>query len=166
MAVHQAVDQPAAAAAGPQLLPGEAGGEDVGERVGRQLVEVVGDFVAQGAANVASGFFRGLPVGGSLSTTALSVLAGARSRAAAILAGVWMGIIVVAFSGLIAHVAMPALAALLILASVSTIKVGDVRSIWSTGWASRIAVAVTFVSTLLLNVVALLIVKSYKERYE
>ena len=48
------------------------------------------DFIAQGAANVASGFFRGLPVGGSLSTTALTVISGARSRWAAIFAGLWM----------------------------------------------------------------------------
>ena len=33
------------------------------------------DFIAQGAANVASGLFRGLPVGGSLSATALNVSA-------------------------------------------------------------------------------------------
>src|SRR5690606_14184657 len=48
------------------------------------------DFVAQGAANVASGLFSGLPVGGSVSATALNVLAGARSRRAGVLAGVWM----------------------------------------------------------------------------
>ena len=38
------------------------------------------DIVAQGLANVASGLFRGLPVGGSLSATALGVIAGARTR--------------------------------------------------------------------------------------
>jgi SulP family sulfate permease len=37
------------------------------------------DFMAQGVANVASGLFRGLPVGGSLSTTALTVISGAGS---------------------------------------------------------------------------------------
>jgi len=63
-----------------------------------------------------------------------------------------MAVIVIAFSGLITHVAMPALAALLILASFSTIRVKDVRSIWSTGWASRIAVIVTFIGTLLLPI--------------
>jgi SulP family sulfate permease len=110
------------------------------------------DFVGQGAANIVSGLFRGLPVGGSLGSTALSVLAGARSRAAAIFAGVWMAVILVAFGGLISYVAMPTLAALLMLASLSTIKPKDVRSIWSTGWQSRIAAAVTFFATLLLPI--------------
>src|SRR5690606_4938861 len=35
------------------------------------------DFIAQGAANVASGLFRGLPVGGSLGATAINLVSGA-----------------------------------------------------------------------------------------
>ena len=37
------------------------------------------DIIAQGAGNVVSGFFRGLPVGGSVGQTALNVSAGART---------------------------------------------------------------------------------------
>ena len=48
------------------------------------------DFVAQGVANVASGMFRGQPVGGSVGATALNVTSGARSRWAAIFIGLWM----------------------------------------------------------------------------
>ena len=48
------------------------------------------DFIAQGVGNVASGLFRGQPVGGSVSQTALNVAAGARSRWASIFSGVWM----------------------------------------------------------------------------
>ena len=96
------------------------------------------DFIAQGAANVASGFFRGLPVGGSLSTTALTVLSGARSHWAPILAGLWMAGIVVLLPGLVAYVAMPALGGLLIIASLSTIKPGEAVSIWNTGWLSTV----------------------------
>jgi SulP family sulfate permease len=112
------------------------------------------DFIAQGAANVAAGFFRGLPVGGSLSTTALTVISGARSRWSVIFAGLWMGIIVAVFPGLVSYVAMPALGALLIFASVSTIKPREARSIWNTGWPSRIAVVTTFLSTLFLPIQA------------
>lgn len=72
------------------------------------------DFIAQGAANIASGLFGGLPIGGSLSTTALSVLAGARSRWSAVFAGLWMVAIVLVMSVPVSYVAMPALAALLV----------------------------------------------------
>jgi sulfate permease, SulP family len=64
------------------------------------------DFIAQGAANVASGLFRGLPVGGSLSATALNVIYGAQSRWGAVLAGLWMALIVMAFPGLVSYIAM------------------------------------------------------------
>jgi len=112
------------------------------------------DFVAQGAANAASGLFRGLPVGGSLSTTALTVISGARSRWAAVFAGLWMALLVVVFPGVVSYVAMPALGTLLILASVSTIKPSEALSIWNTGWPSRLAAVATFLSTLLLPIQA------------
>src|SRR5690606_18745672 len=47
------------------------------------------DFIAIGVANAVSGLLRGLPVGGSLSATALNLLAGASSRGAAVFAGLW-----------------------------------------------------------------------------
>jgi sulfate permease, SulP family len=112
------------------------------------------DFIAQGAANVASGLFRGLPVGGSLSTTALTVISGAGSRWAAIFAGLWMALLVVVLPGLVSYVAMPALGILLILASLSTIKPSEAMSIWSTGWSSRLAIVTTFLATLLLPIQA------------
>jgi sulfate permease, SulP family len=110
------------------------------------------DFIAQGAANVASGLFRGLPVGGSLSTTALSVLSGARTRWAAIFAGVWMAVVVVALPGVVAQIAMPPLGVLLIVASANAIKPAEALSIWNTGWPSRLAIVTTFLATLFLPI--------------
>ncbi len=112
------------------------------------------DFLAEGAANVASGLFRGLPVGGSLSATALNVLYGAGSCWAVILAGVWMALIVVALPGLVSYTAMPALGALLILAGASSIKPGELLAIWYVGWASRVAAVTTFLAMLFLPIQA------------
>jgi SulP family sulfate permease len=110
------------------------------------------DFIAQGAANIASGLFRGLPVGGSLSTTALTVLSGARSRWAPIFAGLWMAALVIFFPGLVLYTAMPALATLLIVASAYTIKPAEARATCRTGWPSRLASVTTFVATLFLPI--------------
>ena len=112
------------------------------------------DFIAQGAANVASGFFRGLPVGGSHSATALNVVYGARARWAVVLAGVWMGVIVLIIPGAVSSIAMPALGALLILAGVSSIEPRQIRSIWNTGWPSRVAGISTFLAALFLSIQA------------
>lgn len=110
------------------------------------------DIIAQGAANLASGLFRGVPVGGSLSSTALSVVAGSQTRWAAILSGVWMAMIVLLAPGLIAFVAMPALGALLIHAGLQTIKPQEWLQIWEIGWPSRLASISTFLATLTLPI--------------
>jgi sulfate permease, SulP family len=110
------------------------------------------DMLAQGAANVASGFFRGLPVGGSLSATAIGVIGGAQTRWAAVLAGLWMAVLVIGVPGVVSFVAMPALGALLILAGAGSIKPRSLRAVWYTGWPSRLAAGTTFFCTLFLPI--------------
>jgi SulP family sulfate permease len=112
------------------------------------------DILAQGAANLASGLFRGMPVGGSLSATALSVIARPRTRWSAIFCGLWMALIVLLAPGLIAYVAMPALGALLIHAGLGTIKPQEWREIWEIGWPARLASISTLLATLTLPIEA------------
>ncbi|MGD9892009.1 MAG: SulP family inorganic anion transporter, partial [Dehalococcoidia bacterium] len=113
---------------------------------------ISGDFTAQGIANVAAGVFQGQPVGGSVGDTALNVSAKARSRWAAIFSGLWMAVILLLFAGLVGRVAMPALAALLILAGFSALNVREGLTVWRTGWAPRIAGVTTLVATLFLPI--------------
>jgi sulfate permease, SulP family len=112
------------------------------------------DIVAQGLANVASGFFRGLPVGGSVGQTALNKSVGARTRWAAIWSGIWMLAILVAFSGLVGLVALPTLAAILIYAAAGSLRLGEIGAILRTGRISQVAVVTTFAATLFLPVAA------------
>jgi sulfate permease, SulP family len=110
------------------------------------------DFIAEGGANVAVGFFRGLPVGGSVGQSALVSSAGARTRAAAVLSGVAMLLVLAVFAPLVEFVAMPALAGLLVVAGVNTIRADEVLVLWRTGTMSRLAVVSTFVATLFLPI--------------
>ncbi|WP_266205864.1 SulP family inorganic anion transporter [Pontibacter kalidii] len=113
------------------------------------------DFIAQGAANIASGFFQGLPVGGSLGTTAVNVLARAQTRWSVIFSGLAMTLIVVVFLGIVAHTIMPSLGAMLILAGIRSIKLSDIVSTWNSGWKSwpsLLAGGVTFGATLILPI--------------
>jgi len=112
------------------------------------------DIVAQGLANIASGLFRGLPVGGSLSTTALGIIAGARTRWASIFGGLAMAVIVLGVPGLVSLVAMPSLGALLILAGISGLKPRELRAVLRTGWPSVLAAGTTFIATLFLPIQA------------
>jgi SulP family sulfate permease len=110
------------------------------------------DFAAQGFGNLLSGVFQGQPVGGSVGQTALSVAAGARDRWAAIFAGIWMAIILVAFSGVVGSVVMATLAAVLISAAIGSVRTGAMRAILRTGRVSQVAAISTLTATLLLPV--------------
>ena len=109
-----------------------------------------GDFRGQGIANIVAGLFRGLPLGGSLSGTALVVNAGAKSRWANILTGVFVAGGVLLFAGLIARLPMTSLAAILIYAGYQTIKPKRIRAVWLTNNLSRTVMVITFVFTLFL----------------
>jgi SulP family sulfate permease len=105
------------------------------------------DFVAQGIGNLAAGFFRGQPVGGSVNQTV-----GGRSRWAAIFSGLWMMVILAAFSGVIGLVAMPTLAAVLVYAAAGSVRPHQLLTILRTGPTSQIAIVTTFTATLFLPV--------------
>jgi SulP family sulfate permease len=108
------------------------------------------DFTGQGAANVAAGLFQGMPVGGSLSATALVTSAGAKSRFANIFAGITMAVALLLFGGAISAIAMPALAGLLIVIGVGTLKLDDIRMVWKTGPIQQVVMVLTFGSTLII----------------
>jgi sulfate permease, SulP family len=108
------------------------------------------DFVGQGAANLAAGVFQGMPVGGSLSATALNKQAGARSRQALVIAGLAMAVVIVAFAGVVGNLAMPSLAGLLMLIGYRTIKPADLGSVWRTGAVQKVVLVTTFALTMLI----------------
>lgn len=110
------------------------------------------DFTAQGIANVASGLFGGQPVGGSVGQTALNVAAGARGRWAAIWSGLWMVAILLLFSQLVGHVALPTLAAVLVYAGWRTVRPSAILAIGLAGRIPALAMFATFVAVLLLPV--------------
>ncbi len=108
------------------------------------------DFVGQGAANVVAGVFQGMPVGGSLSASSLNKAAGARTRLSLVIASMVMSVVIVAFGGVVGHIAMPALAGLLMLIGFRTIKPADMVSVWKTGAVQKAVLVTTFVLTMLI----------------
>lgn len=111
---------------------------------------VSGDFRGQGIANIVSAFFRGMPVAGSLSGTAVLTAAGARSRLGNLFAAAVMVIVILLFSQLAGYIAMPALAGLLMLIGGRMFKPGDLWNVALTGPTQATVVAITFALTLLI----------------
>ena len=98
--------------------------------------DVSRDFVAQGAANIAGGFFRALPSGGSLSRTGVSVSAGARSRWASVAAGVLLVVLVAIAGSLAERIPLTTLAAILIVIGFDALT-NEVRHLRAASWISR-----------------------------
>ncbi len=108
------------------------------------------DFVGQGVANIGAGMLQGIPIGGSMGGVVLNISAGARSRWADIISGVVVVLAVLLFSQAVSLVAIPTMAALLIVAGFQSIKRESFQDVWVTGWAPRMVMAVTLLLTLVM----------------
>ncbi|OAK51510.1 carbonic anhydrase [Rhodococcus sp. Eu-32] len=107
------------------------------------------ELLGQGTANMVSGVAGGLPVTGVIVRSASNVKAGAKSRASAVLHGVWILIFSVLFISVVELVPFAALAGLLVMIGVQLIKLADIKIARKTG---DIAVyAVTVVGVVVLN---------------
>lgn len=111
--------------------------------------DVSQDFTGQGVANVASGLLRGMPVGGSVSASSLVKEAGAQTRRAQLVAAAVMVLVIVVFGELVGGIAMSALAGLLLLIGLRTVKPADLVSVWRTGSVQKSVLGVTFLLTMI-----------------
>ncbi|REK19843.1 MAG: SulP family inorganic anion transporter [Actinobacteria bacterium] len=105
------------------------------------------EFVAQGAANIASGLAGGFPVGGSFARSSLNKLAGARSR----WSGAFTGLAVLAsvpLAGLLEGLPSAVLAAIVITAAARLIKPREVARIWRRSRLQAGVAVVTLVATI------------------
>ncbi|SNT17253.1 SulP family inorganic anion transporter [Rhodococcoides kyotonense] len=107
------------------------------------------ELLGQGTANMVSGVAGGLPITGVIVRSASNVKAGAKTRASAILHGVWILIFSVLFISVVELVPFAALAGLLVMIGVQLIKLADIKIARKTG---DIAVyAVTVIGVVALN---------------
>ncbi len=99
-----------------------------------------------------TGFFQGMPVGGSFSATAILAEGGARTRFANIAAGAGIAVVLLVFSGAMESLAMPALAGFLLVLGVGVLKPAQVAATWRLGgldrWGMVLLIAVALLSSL------------------
>ena len=110
------------------------------------------DFIGQGAGNAAASFFGGMPVGASLSSTALNVQLGGRHRAANFIIGPIIAIVLLLLAPAVELIPRAALGAMLIVIGVRAIDVPAIRSVWQTSVPTRTIMLVTFIGTLVIPV--------------
>jgi SulP family sulfate permease len=107
------------------------------------------DFVAQGAANLAGGFFGALPTGGSLSRTGVAVSAGAQTRWAGIFAGIWLAALVLVAGSLAELIPMPVIGGLILVIGMELVagRWADIKLVLRTAPLSAVAMLITFAAT-------------------
>jgi SulP family sulfate permease len=113
-----------------------------------QYPDPSGDFRGQGIANIAVGLSGGLPVGGSVSGTALVRSSGAQSRWANIFTGLFGLVVVLIFAPLVELIPLAGLAGLLVTVGAGMVNVPRMRTVWNTGPVPLAIMAITFVATL------------------
>jgi SulP family sulfate permease len=111
--------------------------------------DVDGDFRSQGYANILGGLFQALPSGGSLSRTGVAVSAGARTRWAGIVSGVFLALVVLVCGPLAERIPMPVIGGLILVVGGELIwgKRRDIRLVLRTSWPSSAAMVLTFLAT-------------------
>ncbi|EFL06080.1 MULTISPECIES: bifunctional SulP family inorganic anion transporter/carbonic anhydrase [Actinomycetes] len=87
------------------------------------------ELIGQGAANMVSGALGGLPVTGVIVRSSTNVAAGARTRASAVLHGVWVLVFVVALAGVLKSIPLAALAGLLVHVGAKLVNPGHLRQV-------------------------------------
>lgn len=100
------------------------------------------ELIGQGTANIASGALGGLPVTGVIVRSSTNVSAGAKTRASAILHGVWVLVFALPFAGMAEMIPMAALAGLLIVIGIQLVKRVHIETARRTGDIAVYAVTV------------------------
>lgn len=85
------------------------------------------ELVGQGVANTASGALGGLPVTGVIVRSTANITSGARTRASAVLHGVWVAIFALLLVAVVEQVPLAALAGLLVMMGIGLVKPAEIR---------------------------------------
>ncbi|WP_280472454.1 bifunctional SulP family inorganic anion transporter/carbonic anhydrase [Nocardia cyriacigeorgica] len=107
------------------------------------------ELIGQGSANMLSGLIGGLPVTGVIVRSSTNVMAGARSKASAVMHGVWVLLFSVALAGLVQQIPPAALAGLLIVIGVQLVKIAHIKMAHRTG--DLVVYLVTIATVVFLN---------------
>ncbi|WP_407687973.1 SulP family inorganic anion transporter [Mycobacterium sp. HUMS_1102779] len=86
------------------------------------------ELIGLGVANVAAGAIGGLPVSGVIVRSAANVNAGAKTRASAIMHGIWILLFTIPFAGLVEEIPTAALAGLLIVVGAQLLKPAHIET--------------------------------------
>jgi len=117
----------------------------------REQLDTNQELVGQGLANIVGGLFRGYPISGSLTRTAINSDAGARTGISGLVAGVITVFALLFLTPLFFYLPKAALASIVVLAALPLIDVGRLREMLRISRADGYVAFLTFGLTFLLR---------------
>ncbi len=111
------------------------------------------ELVGQGLANVASGFFGGLPATGAIARTAVNARAGGRTRLAALSHAVVIAALMVLAAGLVGRIALVSLAGVLLVTAWRMVERHTVHAVLHSTRTDAGVFVLTAVATIALDLV-------------
>lgn len=117
----------------------------------KQKIDTDRELVGQGLANIGAGLFKGFPVSGSFSRTALNVEAGARTPVASIVTALCTLVVIQFLIPLIALLPLATLAAVIIISTLSLIDIQSLKKITALDTKDGVVAWTTFGISFLLK---------------
>lgn len=109
------------------------------------------EFVGQGMANIAVGFFSGYPGAASFARSAVNLKAGAKSAISGVFAGILVLLAMLVLAPLAAYLPISALAGVLIMIAYGLIDIPEITRIFQGTRSDTVIMLVTFLGTLFLR---------------
>ncbi|MDZ7756465.1 SulP family inorganic anion transporter [Rhodohalobacter sp.] len=110
------------------------------------------EFFALGMANFVGSFFQSPPISGSFSRTAVSDQAGTRTPLSNVVTAIIIGLTLLFLTPLFYFVPMPALAAVIIAATISLLDLSELRYLFKTKRSEAYIAIFTFLCTLIIGI--------------
>ncbi len=120
----------------------------------RQRIDPNQELIALGAASLAAGCSGSMPVAGGFSRTMVNYAAGARSQMATLIAAMLLAVSVIFFTPLFTNIPKAALAAIILVAIVSLVRIKSMIHTWRYDRAEGLSELATLLGVLSLGIEA------------
>ncbi|MFZ2166505.1 MAG: SulP family inorganic anion transporter [Propionibacteriaceae bacterium] len=111
------------------------------------------ELFGQGLANVASGFFGGMPATGAIARTAVNVRSGAHTRMSAIVHSGFLLLVMLLLGPIVGRIPMASLGAVLIMTAMRMVSPKVIQTVFHTTRADRNTFLMTLAATVVLDLV-------------
>ncbi len=120
-------------------------------RKSKELFDTNRELVGQGLANIVTGFFRGYPISGSFTRTAINIEAGARTGMASVVAALVTVVALLFLTPFFYYLPKPVLAAIVIVAAIPLIDIRRLREMYRISRNDGYIAYLTFAMALILR---------------